>query len=185
MLNVLIVTVVFLCMFIIAVAGQITRLIRPMGGLGFRPGAATGGKAEKGVAYRSYEGDLAAVDTPINLDAWGGQVQTMTIPQGAAFITMVGIGSSIDLGAAVVSVRSHIQIRILGAGIEGGPHDLGGPAMSAQGVTEGLAIGNGNVQYNDLAIPVIGGGQIQIQAVMVGEDAGDITAEVTLGFLLA
>jgi hypothetical protein len=147
-------------------------------------GIATGGKAAAGMAYRSYEGDVAAVDTLTNLAAFGGNAQTVQVPQGAKVLDRIDIDMSLDLGAAVVSVRGHCQIRIIGQGIKGSPHDFGGPAMSCQGVTSGNAIAQGTKKYENLGIPVVSGGDLQIQAALIGEDPGDATIAVSLGYIL-
>jgi hypothetical protein len=150
-----------------------------------RGGTAVGGKPRRGMAYRSYEGDIAAVDTLTNLTAFGGSAQTVIVPQGASELDIVDIGVSFDLGAAVVSVRGHAQVRIIGQGIEGSPHDFGGPAGTFQGVTSGNLGAFEHVRYSNLNIPVVGGGELQVQGALIGEDPGDATFCVTLGYVLA
>lgn len=151
-----------------------------------QPGTAVGGKATKGIAYRSYEGDVAAVDTLTSLTAFGGNTVSTQVPKGAAVLDSMDIGMSTDLGAAVVSVRSHCQVQLVGQGFKNSPHQFGGPAMSAQGVTSGLAIsGPANIRYENLNIATVEGGDASIQAVLIGEDPGDVTVCVTLGYLLA
>lgn len=157
--------------------------LRRRGGVGVTP--AQGGQAVRGMQYRSYEGDIAAVDTLTNLTAFGGNTQTVIIPQGAAVLDRLCIDASVDLGAAVVSVRGHVQVRIVGPGVIGSPHDFNGPALSFQGVTSGNLGVQGHVEYQDLAIGVVEGGEIQVQAVLIGEDPGDATIAVGLGYVLS
>lgn len=148
-------------------------------------GTATGGKASSGVAVRSYEGDVASVDTATVLNAFGGQTQTMIVPQGAAFIESIDIDMSLDLGASAVSVRGHSQVRLTGQGVKNGLHDFNGPAMSVQGVTSGNAIAQGSKTHQNLMIPVVAGADIQIYGYLIGEDPGDATISVQVKYLLA
>lgn len=158
----------------------------PSIGRGVQPGTAAGGQPTRGIAYRSYEGDVAAVDTLTNLVAFGGNAVSTQVPKGAAVLDSMDIGASFDLGAAVVSVRCHVQVQLVGQGFKNSPHQFGGPAMSAQGVTSGLAISApSNVRYENLNISTVEGGDASIQAVLIGEDPGDSTICVTLGYLLA
>lgn len=160
--------------------------VRIRGGAGV-PGPAAGGAPTSGMAYRSYEGDVVAVDTLTNLTAFGGNAQTIEVPQGARVLDSLRITMSVDYGAAVVSVRAHCQVRIIGQGFRNSPHDFNGPAQSCQGVTSGLGISGGEctVEYEDMAIAVVGGGVFEIQAVLIGEDPGDTTISVGMGFLIA
>lgn len=156
----------------------------------FRPGGAgvpkgaKGGEATAGMAYRSYEGDIAAVDTLTNLTAFGGNAQTIEVPQGATMLNSLDIDMSLDLGAAVVSVRGHAQIRIIGQGFRNSPHDFNGPALSCQGVTSGNAIAQGFKHYDNLGIAVVSGGTFECQGVLIGEDPGDATVAVGFGYVL-
>jgi len=146
---------------------------------------ATGGKPRTGMRYQSFEGDLAAVDTAVAVNAFGGNAQTVAIPQGAAELDMIDIGLSLDVGAAVASVRGHCQVELLGEGMPGGPHGFGGPAVSVQGVTSGNAMVEASKRYENVNIAVVSGGTFTIRGVLIGEDPGDATVCVTLGFILA
>ena len=181
----IVLTVSFIAILVVMMTGQLKMSAANLFAKTSTGGVAKGGAPSRGMAYRSYEGDLAAVDTIGNLTAFGGTAQTVIVPQGASIIDRIAIGMSLDLGGAMVSVRGHCQIRLVGQGVVGSPHDFGGPALTVQGLTSGNAIGTGNVEYRDLAIPVVDGGEIQVQAVLIGEDPGDATVSVTLGYILA
>ena len=148
------------------------------------PRGARGGEATAGKAYRSYEGDIAAVDTLTNLVAFGGNAQTIEVPQGATMLDSLDIDLSVDLGAAVVSVRGHAQVRIIGQGFRNSPHDFNGPALSFQGVTSGNLGVQGTKKYEGLGIAVVSGGTFEVQGVLIGEDPGDATLAVGFGYLL-
>lgn len=155
-----------------------------MAGVG-RGAVAQGGQPTKGIAYRSYEGDVAAVDTLTSLTAFGGNTVSTQVPKGAAVLDSMDIGMSLDWGAAVVSVRGHCQVQLIGQGFKNSPHQFGGPATSNQGVTSGLAALESSKRYESLNIECVEGGDASIQAVLIGEDPGDATVCVTLGYLLA
>jgi hypothetical protein len=190
MLMLAISTIVFVAILLSMMYGQL--LVRAGGGRApgvmrgvGRGGEAKGGQPTRGIAYRSYEGDIAAVDTLTSLTAFGGNTVSTQVPKGASVLDSMDIGLSVDLGAAVVSVRAHVQVQLIGQGFKNSPHQFGGPAVSCQGVTSGLAIaGPTNVRYEGLNIECVEGGDASIQGVLIGEDPGDTTLCVTLGFLL-
>ena len=177
----LILTLIIVKLRIMARAGNIVSF-RPGTAV---PGPAVGGAPTIGMAYRAYEGDIAAVDTITNLTAFGGQAQTVQVPQGAKTLERVYIGASYDFGNAVVSVRAQCQVRLLGQGLRGSPHDFNGPSGENQGVTSGIAIGEHATKYEDLNIGVVEGGDLQVQAVLIGEDPGDATISVGLGYIIS
>lgn len=180
--------IVLLTLHYIRVAGGFGLRGRAPGGVltGVGRGAeARGGQPTKGIAYRSYEGDIAAVDTLTSLTAFGGNTVSTQVPKGAAVLDSMDIGMSTDLGAAVVSVRSHSQVQLIGQGFKNSPHQFGGPACSVQGVTSGNVGWESSKRYENLNIECVEGGDASIQGVLIGEDPGDVTLCVTLGYLLA
>lgn len=166
----------------LASARQPSLTVTGGGGVG---SPAKGGEAAAGMSYLSFEGDIAAVDTITNLSAFGGSSVTVQVPQGASVLNMCDIAASFDIGAAVASVRGHVQVRLVGSGLRNSPHDFNGPAVSVQGVTSGNAMVEASKRYEGLSIGVVGGGQLQVQAVLIGEDPGDATISVGLGFVLS
>jgi hypothetical protein len=146
---------------------------------------ATGGKASKGIAYRSFEGDVAAVDTLTTLSAFGGNSVNTNTPKGASVLNSIDIAMSVDVGAAVASVRAHCQVQLVGQGFMNSPHQFGGPAVSVQGVSSGNAMVEASKRYEGLNIACVESSDATIQAVLIGEDPGDATICVTLGYLLA
>ena len=183
-----IMTVVFVVLMLINF-GQLTMpgfggIQMPTFGGGAQGGVAEGGKPTKGRAYRSYEGDIAAVDTLTSLTAFGGNTVSTQVPKGAQWLDSMDIGLSLDAGAAVISVRAHVQVQLLGQGFRNSPHQFGGPAVSVQGITSGNAMVEASKRFNNLAIGCVEGGDATIQGVLIGEDPGDVTLCVTLGYFL-
>ena len=168
------------------------------GGFSFRGGGATistqskatgSGKQQtsKGVlsgsVLRSYEGDLAAVDTWVELSALAGSSQTMQIPLGVNAIVGLHPSLAVDYGTSALGVRSAVQFKIEGEGVPGGPHTFGGPSGSATIVTSGGGLCQfGARSLPDVNIPVNPGGTYTISASLIGEDPGDATAELTIEF---
>lgn len=123
------------------------------------------------------QSERVALSTTPTADTWT-LVGTFTVPAGVESLKKIGIGISIDPGAASTA-RIAPAIRLIGSGLlEQSPHEyLASAGNFASPASGGGAIELKNQEY-DVDIPVSTGGTYEVQVNFIAEGAVPMTAKV-------
>lgn len=177
--------IVLAVVLIFAMAGRFGALL---GGVTVKPTAVGGGQASiKGLGLVdsiAREGDVSAVDTWTALQAKGAtSVGDIKVPIDAKALSRIDAVVSADMDTPAGGLACVIGFRMTGNGImTGGIHRYLLHAFTAGGKTAGEAACRSRVISMPTKIPVKGGNEIALEAIMLGEDVGTVTVQIILTF---
>ena len=142
--------------------------------------------APPGAAYFDSvlrEADVTAVDTWTALSGIGTATPgSVKVPAQAKYLCGMDIVTCFDMGGAV-GVRGLSGLRLGGNGLaKGGMYRFLGHAASQTLVTAGGVAFTVPVMHYPLAIPVVGSNDLDVEAIMLGEDCGEFTMVCALHF---
>ena len=128
---------------------------------------------------------VASVDTYTALTyAKGVSVGNVKVPVDAGYLSRIDISASGDFSNTITNgLYCTTHIRLSGnALVTSGWHRYAGPAYAGGGKTTTCGACRGKVVSYATKIPVKGGNELQIDAMMTGSDIGDLSVAVCLVF---
>ena len=131
------------------------------------------------------EGDISSVDTWTALQNVGSSsVGDVKVPIDAGFLSRIDFVVSADIDNTITNgLACTTGFRLNGNGLTaGGIHRYLGPAFTGGGKTAGEAACRSRVISLATKISVKGGNEIGVEAIMMGEDVGTLTAMVCFTF---
>lgn len=151
-----------------------------------QPGPSSSQVAPPGAGYFDSicrEADVTAVDTWTAISGWAGATPgSVKVPSQARYLCGIDIVTAWDLGGAV-GVGAISAFRLSGNGIaKGGMHRYLAHGATQTIVTDAGAGMSVNVMHYPLAIPVVGGNDIDAEGILLGSDPGEATFVMAFQF---
>jgi hypothetical protein len=149
------------------------------------------GKAAAGIRGLTLVDSIHRHNVVASVDTWTGLTYqkgvasgNIKVPIDAGYLSKIEIVASADLSNTITNgLYCTSAIRLNGNGLKvGGIHKYPGPAFTSGGKTSGGAGCRAKTVTYATKIPVKGGNEISIDAIMCGSDVGDLSVGVVLTF---